>query len=106
MSGEGDETVKCQRCGSPAEWRWHDGRWSGGAFCSECIKDELETEASLPDRRDSITTAENVTTIDPSAPHRDPVRIIPAGAQPIGETYPVVRTVEALEQVTSEGVPA
>lgn len=83
----------CDECDGVAAWTWHDGMWSKGRYCDEHIREKLTERWRFVEYRDEITTADTVTTIG----NRETV-VIPAGAKPIGQTYPVIRTKEALDE--------
>lgn len=88
------EDDTCEACQTNPEWTWFDGKFAGGEYCVDCIRGQLDTRERFPDYRDEITTAENATTIG----DHPPVRVVPAGARPIGEVYPTIRTQEALDE--------
>lgn len=90
------EVDRCDKCDNVAQWTWHDGRWTGGLYCHDHIRDKLEKDRKFPDYKDAITTEENVTQL------RDDTAIIPAGARPLDRTYPVIRTKGALDQLLDD----
>lgn len=89
---------KCEACETDPEWVWFDGRWAHGQKCTACMRGKLPPRRKFPEHKEEKTTEENVTTIGKGGR----TRVIPAGARPIGEVYPTVRTKEALDEVISE----
>lgn len=91
------ESPQTCNCSKPATFRWHDGMWTTGAFCFDCIRETLPKENRLETYRDALTTKDNMTTIDDGR-----IRIVPAGARPINGPWATIRTKEAIDEWCDE----
>jgi len=90
-------TCKRDGCDKTGEWDWHDGKWQDGAFCEDHIREKLVPESRLEPNREPYTTEEMAQEME----NRPLVRT--SGAVPAAETYPVIRTREALNHYVGNG---
>lgn len=84
---EGSETETCRNegCNGDGKWRWWNGMGAFAPYCDDCARDELEDRSDFTGSE--ITRAEDV----------DGVYALPAGIQPVGESFPTIRTKEAFD---------
>lgn len=83
------DTCRTDGCEAEGRWRWWNGMGAFGPYCDDHARDQLDDENRCP-----ITRRE-----DKERQYRRTNRavVIPAGLQPVGSSYPTIRTKGAFD---------
>lgn len=91
-SNEDDERCRVDGCTGEPRWRWWNGMGAFAGYCNDHAREQLKDSSEFYGK--PITRPEDVSD----------GYVLPAGIQPLGSSFPTIRTKEAFDMyLESEG---